>query len=151
LPAPGERGASAQEPAGADTAGGDRRATLVYRRLARVRKSERLDDFRQELRDRFGPPPEPVEGLLRLAELRLLAARWQIAQIHLEGNHEHHIGPVDVVFHYRNARKITSLAARSSRRLRIVDDSRAYLRLEPEELEPPALYTLLKDLLRFPT
>jgi transcription-repair coupling factor (superfamily II helicase) len=130
---------------------GLRQRVEVYRRLARVRKSERLDDFRQELRDRFGPPPKPVEGLLRLAELRLLAARWQVATIHLEGNYEHHIGPVDVVFHYRNARKINSLAARSGRRLRIVDDSRAYLRLEAAEIEPLALYTLLKDLLRFPT
>jgi transcription-repair coupling factor (superfamily II helicase) len=130
---------------------GMRQRVEVYRRLARVRKAERLDDFRQELRDRFGPPPEPVEGLLRLAELRLLAARWQIAMIQLEGNHEHRLGPVDVVFHYRNGRKIHSLAARSSRRLRIVDDTRAYLRLEPAEMEPLALYGLLKDLLRFPT
>src|SRR5205807_5754317 len=57
----------------------------VYRRLARIRRLERLEDFRQELRDRFGTPPEPVEWLLRLAELRLLAARWHVASIHLEG------------------------------------------------------------------
>src|SRR5262249_35878317 len=41
----------------------------VYRRLSRIRRRERLDDFRQELRDRFGPLPEAVEWLLRLAEL----------------------------------------------------------------------------------
>jgi len=50
--------------------------------------------FRQELRDRFGPPPEPVEWLLRLAELRLLAARWHIASIHLEGKGVEGIGEV---------------------------------------------------------
>ena len=30
----------------------------VYRRLARLRDLKTLDDFRQELRDRYGPPPE---------------------------------------------------------------------------------------------
>src|SRR5205807_6066553 len=30
----------------------------VYRRLSRIRRLDRLDDFRQELRDRFGPIPE---------------------------------------------------------------------------------------------
>jgi len=58
----------------------------VYRRLSRIRKLERLIDFRGELRDRYGPIPEPVEWLLRLAELRILASHWQIATVHLEGN-----------------------------------------------------------------
>src|SRR5215468_2695711 len=40
----------------------------VYRRLARVRRAQRIDDFRQELRDRFGEPPEPAQWLLKLAE-----------------------------------------------------------------------------------
>ena len=101
LPAAGERGPAAEEPAAADAAGGDvdlpwpaflprdyvpgqRLRIEVYRRLARIRRLERLEDFRQELRDRFGPLPEPAEWLLRLAELRLLAARWQVATVHLE-------------------------------------------------------------------
>src|SRR5207249_6518247 len=69
----------------------------VYRRLARIRRLERLDDFRQELRDRFGPIPEPAEWMLRLAKLRLLAARWQIATVHLEGPAEGSPGPTDLV------------------------------------------------------
>ena len=57
----------------------------VYRRLSRVKKLDRLDDFRRELRDRYGPIPPSVEWLLRLAELRILASHWQVAEIHLEG------------------------------------------------------------------
>jgi hypothetical protein len=57
----------------------------VYRRLSRIRKLDRLEDFRQELRDRFGPLPTPAVWLMRLAELRILASFWQIAEIHLEG------------------------------------------------------------------
>ena len=40
----------------------------VYRRLARIRDPAKLDDFRQELRDRYGPVPEPAEWLLRAAQ-----------------------------------------------------------------------------------
>jgi transcription-repair coupling factor (superfamily II helicase) len=64
---------------------GQRQKIEVYRRLARLRRLERLEDFRQELRDRFGPIPRAAEWLIRLAEIRLLAARWQIADVHLEG------------------------------------------------------------------
>jgi transcription-repair coupling factor (superfamily II helicase) len=129
---------------------GQRLRIEVYRRLARIRRPERLEDFRKELRDRFGALPDSAEWLLRLGELRLLAARWQVATIHLEKQSELDLGPIDVVFGYRSARQINRLAARAGGRLRIVDDKSAYLRLNADELEPPALYACLKDLLRFP-
>jgi transcription-repair coupling factor (superfamily II helicase) len=141
---------------------GQRLKIEVYRRLARIRRLERLEDFRKELRDRFGPPPETVEWLLRLAELRLLAARWQVATVHLEGKGSVSQGngiaqaaalgpadgPVDVVLGYRNPRKIKRLADLSRGRLRIVDGSSAYYRLQPGETEPVLLYQRLKDLLQ---
>jgi transcription-repair coupling factor (superfamily II helicase) len=117
----------------------------VYRRLSRIRKLERLTDFRQELRDRFGPVPEPVEWLLRFAELRLLASQWKIASIHLEKASES--SPTDAVFGYRNARLMQKLAARSRDRLRIVDGDSAYFRLRQKEVEQLPLYTVLKNLL----
>ena len=70
----------------------------VYRRLARVRDPKKLDDFRQELRDRFGPLPEPAEWLLRMTEVRLLAAKWQVASVHRNGP--------DLVLGYRNAKRV---------------------------------------------
>ena len=126
---------------------GQRLRIEVYRRLARVRRLERLADFRQELRDRFGPLPEPAEWLLRLTELRLLAANWKIASIHLEKPVEGGSGPTDVVLGYRNPRRIQELAVRSEGRLRVVDDASAYFRPTGEELEPLALYATLKHLL----
>ena len=125
-----------------DYVSGQRLRIEVYRRLARIRRLERLQEFRQELVDRFGTPPEPAEWLLRLAELRVLAARWQVASVHLENQ--------DLVLGYRNRRKIERLAIRSDRRLRVVDSATAYLRLEPEEMEPAALAELLKHVLRYP-
>jgi transcription-repair coupling factor (superfamily II helicase) len=127
---------------------GQRLRIEAYRRLARVRKPERLDDFRQELRDRYGPLPEPAEWLLRLAELRLLATRWKVARVHLEKPAEGVVGPTDVVLGWRNKKRIEELAARSGGRLRVVDDVSAYFRPHPEELETAALYETLKDLLR---
>jgi transcription-repair coupling factor (superfamily II helicase) len=138
---------------------GQRLKIEAYRRLARVRKLDRLEDFKNELRDRFGPPPETVAWLLRLAELRLLAARWQVATVHLEGkgaqeraagDGDGFTGPIDVVLGYRSARRIKALAQRSGGRLRVVDEHSAYFRLQPDEIAPAALYACLKNLLRSP-
>jgi transcription-repair coupling factor (superfamily II helicase) len=133
----------------------------VYRRLSRIRKMNDLGDFRQELRDRFGPIPGPVEWLLRLAELRILASVWQIAEMHLEGKWEHPEGsiepkriratpPIDLVFKYRHPRKAERLAKRAENRLRVVDAQSAYFRLVPEEYEPLTLFATIKHLLRLP-
>jgi transcription-repair coupling factor (superfamily II helicase) len=129
---------------------GQRQRVEVYRRLARIRRLERLEDFRQELRDRFGPIPEPTEWMLRLARLRLMAARWQVATVHLEGPAEGSVGPTDVVLGYRSTRKIKQLADRSGGRLRIVDESSAYFRLRGPEEPPEALCIVLQELLHLP-
>ena len=113
----------------------------VYRRLARIREVERLADYQAELTDRFGPVPEPVMNLLKLQELRLLAARWQIATIHLEDR--------DVIFGYRNQPSIKRLADLLGGRLRLLDDVSAALRLRsPAEASPPGLLALLKVVLQ---
>ena len=126
---------------------GQRLRIEVYRRLARVRGLDRLDDFRQELRDRFGPPPEPAEWLLRLAELRLLASHWRLGTVHLEKASEAG-APTDVVLGYRNGKRIRELAERSRGRLVVVDEKSAYFRLRPAETEALAMYKTVKGLLR---
>ena len=45
----------------------------LYQRMARARDRGDLPGFREEMRDRFGPPPPAVENLLTLVELRILA------------------------------------------------------------------------------
>ena len=42
----------------------------IYRRLARLADEDGVGAVEEEIADRFGPPPEPVAGLLRLAALR---------------------------------------------------------------------------------
>jgi transcription-repair coupling factor (superfamily II helicase) len=127
---------------------GQRARMEVYRRLARVRRLEKLEDFQRELRDRYGPLPEPAEWLLRLTELRLRAARWKVATVHLEKPPEGASGPTDVVLGYRHRKQIDVLAAGSGGRLRVVDDHSAYFRLRAGEGEPMRLYETLRRLLR---
>jgi transcription-repair coupling factor (superfamily II helicase) len=53
----------------------------LYRRLARLRDPGVWDHLREELRDRYGAPPEPVENLIALHEIRLLAGRNGVEEI----------------------------------------------------------------------
>jgi transcription-repair coupling factor (superfamily II helicase) len=108
----------------------------VYRRLARLRDPAKLADFRQELRDRYGPHPDPVEWLLRTTEVRLLCVKWQIASVHRDNR--------DLIFAYRSADRARQLVALSNGRMKIVDETSIYLRLkagEPDDGE--GLYRLL--------
>ena len=54
---------------------------------------------------------------------------------------------MDVVFGYRNPRRIRELAGTSNGRLRVVDDASAYFRLTGQEQEPGVLYARLKSLM----
>ena len=113
----------------------------VYRRLARLRDPAKLNDFRQELRDRYGPHPEPVEWLLRTTEIRLLCVKWQVASVH---RHDH-----DLVFTYRNADRAKQLVAASKNRLKIVDAKSIYMRLKTSDTDSPeGLYKLLLGVLK---
>ena len=47
----------------------------VHRRIAAARAPGELRALRDELRDRFGPPPEPVEALLTIQRMRIEIAR----------------------------------------------------------------------------
>jgi transcription-repair coupling factor (superfamily II helicase) len=113
----------------------------VYRRLARLRDLKTLADFRTELTDRYGPPPEAAEWLLKATEIRILCVRWNIHAVHREN--------LDLVFSYRNRKKAEELAKASGTRLKVVDDKSLYLRLKPDQGEeaPPKMYALLRRVL----
>jgi transcription-repair coupling factor (superfamily II helicase) len=53
----------------------------LYRRLSRIGRHAEVEDLRQELADRFGPPPPEVERLLDQATLRLLGRTLGIERI----------------------------------------------------------------------
>ncbi|MCK9923540.1 transcription-repair coupling factor [Frankia sp. AgPm24] len=57
----------------------------AYRRLAGAVTDTEIDEVRGELVDRFGPVPEPVENLLAVAGLRVLARRHGVTEITAAG------------------------------------------------------------------
>ncbi len=131
-----------------DYVAGQKARIEVYRRLTRVRKMERLQEFQAELRDRFGAVPEPAEWLLRLQELRILAAAWRIGHVFLQGPEEGMTGPTYLMLGYRGERKIKQLVGRSAGQIIILDDKSACYKLGPQEMAPEALYATLRELLR---
>ncbi|MFN0056446.1 MAG: transcription-repair coupling factor [Planctomycetales bacterium] len=112
----------------------------VYRRFSRIESLVQLDDVAGELRDRFGPLPEPACHLIELKRIQLLAQTWQIDDIHLEREF--------IVFGYRQPKRIQELAERSGGGLRIVDGRSAYLVLTPPESGEIPLLERLKVLLQ---
>jgi transcription-repair coupling factor (superfamily II helicase) len=55
----------------------------IYKRVSQVRDERELEALRQELRDRYGPLPPEVAGLVRFAALRLRAEALAITQVDL--------------------------------------------------------------------
>ena len=112
----------------------------LYRRLARVPSSIELADFRVELIDRFGALSAPVERLLQLMELRLLAHAWRIHTIRLEDQF--------VAFDYASSRRIEDLARAAGKQLRVADGKTAYLPMEKEVVSPEEIFAKIKSLLQ---
>jgi transcription-repair coupling factor (superfamily II helicase) len=57
----------------------------LYHRLARVEHIEEVEDVAREFKDRFGPLPEPVENLLYIVKIKVLAARAEVSSISTQG------------------------------------------------------------------
>ena len=58
----------------------------LYRRIAMIRSEEEADDLTDELIDRYGDPPRPVNNLITVALLRADAANLGIGEITQRGN-----------------------------------------------------------------
>lgn len=111
-----------------------------YRRLRAISSFEQINDLRDELQDRFGPLPVPVERLLLLARLRLEAATWQISQIFLEDGY--------LVLKGREPQRFRQLVASHAGSLRLVDAGTIYCPIPPGETSWPELVELLKLVLQ---
>jgi transcription-repair coupling factor (superfamily II helicase) len=58
----------------------------IYRKLAQATDKSALDALQKELRDRFGPLPPPVELLLAVGELKILASEKGVTAIEVEAD-----------------------------------------------------------------
>ncbi|MDX6347260.1 MAG: hypothetical protein QOF84_2050, partial [Streptomyces sp.] len=69
-----------------DYAPGERLRLQAYRSIAAANSEADITAVREELTDRYGKLPEPVENLLLVAGLRLLARKVGVSDITLQGN-----------------------------------------------------------------
>ncbi len=97
----------------------------IYRRLSRIADVSELDDVRDELEDRFGRIPAPVATLMQVAELKIDASIWFVRALQAQENF--------LVLTYSNRQRIEHLAKLHDRRLRIVDNQKAYWVTQPEK------------------
>jgi transcription-repair coupling factor (superfamily II helicase) len=112
----------------------------LYRRLRRAANFDELREFREELTDRFGTPPDPVRRLLELAELRLDAAVWQITALHTEDKY--------LVLAFSDQTRIRELQKTVRTTLRIVDGHHAYCPLPDGKDSPDDYFEVAKSVLR---
>jgi len=57
----------------------------LYHRLAKVEHVEEVGDMAREFKDRFGPLPEPVENLLYVVRIKILAMRADVSSVSTHG------------------------------------------------------------------
>ena len=56
----------------------------IYRKLAQATDKAALESLTHEVRDRFGPLPPPVELLLQVAEIKILASEKNVTVIEVK-------------------------------------------------------------------
>jgi transcription-repair coupling factor (superfamily II helicase) len=112
----------------------------LYRRMKRADTYDAVRELRDEFQDRFGAPPEPVLRLLELAELRLDAALWQITEVSTEDNY--------LVLAFADRHRFEQLVKRASRKIRIVDQSHAYVPITDPGPPAETFLVALKSVLR---
>ena len=57
----------------------------MYRRIAELRELDELIALREELKDRYGPPPEPMRNLLYGVEVKVRAAKAGATEVRVRG------------------------------------------------------------------
>ncbi|HEY3243282.1 MAG TPA: transcription-repair coupling factor [Phycisphaerae bacterium] len=111
----------------------------IYRRIVSCRTIEDLRQLERDLQDAFGPPPKPVQKLVELAELRVLARRWKIQSIIL--------ARPDIVFTTDDMKAAQEAFAHAPGTVRMPDEQTIHLRLPEAYLEPATMLAVLRKLL----
>jgi transcription-repair coupling factor (superfamily II helicase) len=106
----------------------------MYKRISSAREAAELGALRQEMIDRFGPYPEPVEFLFSYAALRQEAVELQIQAIERSRG--------QVLFRFVDESKVNAqkLLGFVSRNKRASFSPQGVLSLEAEDLTPAALF-----------
>jgi transcription-repair coupling factor (superfamily II helicase) len=113
---------------------------VLYRRMARAESKGDLNAMREEMRDRFGPPPTLVDNLLaameihrRLKEMMILSAILKGDQLEIRFHQE---APVDPA-------RLVALTDANRKRMRLTQSCQVVVRIETGVAEDRDRYALL--------
>jgi len=113
---------------------------VLYRRMARAAARADLDALREELRDRFGPPPTLVDNLLAAMDLRRRMRDMLVLSAILKGSELevkfHADAPVDTA-------RLIALTEANRRRMRLTPAFQVMVRIETGAGETGRDYELL--------
>jgi transcription-repair coupling factor (superfamily II helicase) len=108
----------------------------IYKRLASTREEERLGDLEAELRDRFGPVPEPMHNLFLIMSLKLKMKLLGIQKMEIQ---DREIGLILSPQGPWKAERLVALVQKDPRTYRLKGDDRLIVaRPEKEEGLPAA-------------
>jgi transcription-repair coupling factor (superfamily II helicase) len=111
----------------------------MYRKFSAVSSPEEMNDLIFELRDRYGPPPPPVEAMIELKQIQMVAWTWQIDKIRI---HEGYL-----IFNYRD-RKLMQQLCQRQKKIRIVDGEEAWTEGPKDLSKMQSVVARLKKLLQ---
>ena len=113
---------------------------VLYRRMARAAARADLDGLREEMRDRFGPPPTLVDNLLAAMDLRRRMREMMMLSAILKGDQLevkfHPDAPVDTA-------RLVALTEGNRRRMRLTPSFQVMVRIETGAGESGNNYELL--------
>ncbi|MGZ6193763.1 MAG: transcription-repair coupling factor [Candidatus Binataceae bacterium] len=113
---------------------------VLYRRMARAAARADLDGLREDMRDRFGPPPTLVDNLLAAMDLRRRMREMMMLSAILKGDQLevkfHPDAPVDTA-------RLVALTEGNRRRMRLTPSFQVMVRIETGAGESGNNYELL--------
>jgi len=112
----------------------------LYRRISTARTKEDLHSLVEEMRDRFGPPPESAVRLMEVAEVRLASQRLGVRKIQMADG--------ALMLRVRNFAELQQTLKPLEGRVRVVDDKSVHIRLKPDEDSPQGGLALLRKCLQ---
>ena len=118
----------------------DRQRMEIYRRVVRCRSRAEIEQLETDIKDAFGPWPEPVDNLMTLAEIRVLAQPHGITAINQS--------PPDLIFAVKDLAHVEPLFADSPGSARMADARTIHWRLTPAYFEASTLMAVLRRLLQ---
>ena len=98
---------------------------LTYKRLSKIRNDRELADMEEELKDRYGPIPEPLANLLRIIDLKILLTGLKMKRLEYSRNqvilHVTERTPLDM-------KKVLKLVKEDKGQIKLLPDGRIVIR-----------------------